>query len=85
MVVTDIYHWDETNNLIYFRATKPGAPGILIFTFFRFETMHTQKLFLIGERHLYTVTDFESGEPGVVECISCSVINSRYKEKYKGC
>ena len=26
-----------------------------------------------GERHLYTVTDFKSGRPGVVECLSCSV------------
>ena len=30
-----------------------------------------------GERHLYTVTDFESGRPGVVNCISCGVTNSR--------
>ncbi len=30
-----------------------------------------------GERHLYTVTDFESGRPGVVRCLSCDVVNSR--------
>ena len=30
-----------------------------------------------GERHLYTVTDFKSGRPGVVECLSCSVTNTR--------
>jgi len=30
-----------------------------------------------GERHLYTVTDFESGQPGIVSCISCDVVNSR--------
>ncbi len=30
-----------------------------------------------GERHLYTVTDFESGRPGTVTCISCDVTNSR--------
>ena len=30
-----------------------------------------------GERHLYTVTDFESGRPGVVTCISCDVLNTR--------
>lgn len=56
MVVTKIYHWDETDHLIYFRATRVGAPG---------------------ERHLYTVTDFESGRPGVVTCLSCDVTNSR--------
>lgn len=56
MVVTKVYHWDEGNHLIYFRATRIGAPG---------------------ERHLYTVTDFESGRPGVVKCLSCDVKNSR--------
>ena len=56
MVVTEIYHWDEENHVIYFRATRVGAPG---------------------ERHLYTVTDFESGRPGVVKCLSCDVKNSR--------
>lgn len=30
-----------------------------------------------GERHLYTVTDFESGQPGIVACISCDVVNTR--------
>jgi len=30
-----------------------------------------------GERHLYTVTDFESGRPGVVDCLSCDVKNTR--------
>ena len=30
-----------------------------------------------GERHLYTVTDFKSGRPGVVDCLSCSVTNTR--------
>ena len=30
-----------------------------------------------GERHLYTVTDFESGRPGVVTCVSCDVLNTR--------
>jgi len=29
IVVTDIYHWDETNHQIYFRATKIGSPGEL--------------------------------------------------------
>ena len=56
MVVTKLYHWDEVNHLIYFKATREGAPG---------------------ERHLYTVTDFESGRPGVVTCLSCEVTNSR--------
>ena len=30
-----------------------------------------------GQRHLYTVTDFESGNPGVVKCLSCDVTNTR--------
>jgi len=30
-----------------------------------------------GERHLYTVTDFESGNPGIVKCLSCDVTNTR--------
>ena len=30
-----------------------------------------------GERHLYTVTDFKSGQPGIVACISCDVTNTR--------
>ena len=56
MAVLKIYHWDEVNHLIYFRATKENGPG---------------------ERHLYTVTDFESGNPGVVTCLSCGVRNTR--------
>ena len=57
MVVTKLYHWDERAHVIYFRATRAGAPG---------------------ERHLYTVKDFESGDPGAVQCLSCEVKNSRY-------
>ncbi|TRY64286.1 hypothetical protein TCAL_02614 [Tigriopus californicus] len=56
MVVTEIFHWDEKQHVIYFEATRVGAPG---------------------ERHLYTVTDFDSGRPGIVTCISCDVVNSR--------
>ena len=56
MVVTKIYFWDETEHLIYFRATRIDGPG---------------------ERHLYTVTDFESGRPGVVSCLSCDITNTR--------
>ena len=56
MVVTNLYHWDEVDHKLYFRATRVGGPG---------------------ERHLYTVTDFKSGRPGVVECLSCSVTNTR--------
>ena len=58
MVVTKLYHWDERAHVIYFKATRAGAPG---------------------ERHLYTVKDFESGDPGAVECLSCEVKNSRYR------
>ena len=54
--MTKIYHWDEINHEIVFRATREGSPG---------------------ERHLYTVTDFESGRPGVVTCLSCGVTNAR--------
>jgi hypothetical protein len=56
LVVLKIYHWDEVNHLIYFRATKENGPG---------------------ERHLYTVTDFKSGNPGIVTCLSCGVRNTR--------
>eukprot|EP00095_Tigriopus_kingsejongensis_P009977 maker-scaffold17_size721972-snap-gene-5.18 protein:Tk09977 transcript:maker-scaffold17_size721972-snap-gene-5.18-mRNA-1 annotation:"hypothetical protein DAPPUDRAFT_307138" len=56
MVVTEIFHWDEKDHMIYFGATRVGAPG---------------------ERHLYTVTDFDSGRPGIVTCLSCDVVNSR--------
>ena len=27
MVVTNIYHWDEVNHEIYFKATKEDSPG----------------------------------------------------------
>jgi dipeptidyl-peptidase-4 len=30
-----------------------------------------------GERHLYKVTDFQSGQPGLVTCLSCQELNSR--------
>lgn len=30
-----------------------------------------------GERHLYKVTDFQSGQPGLVTCLSCQEINTR--------
>jgi len=56
MVVTNIYHWDEVNHEIYFKATKEDSPG---------------------ERHLYKVTDFQSGQPGLVTCLSCDELNTR--------
>merc|ERR1712106_309785 len=56
MVVTNIYHWDEENHEIYFKATKENSPG---------------------ERHLYKVTDFQSGQPGLVTCLSCEELNTR--------
>jgi len=56
MVVTDIYHWDEVEHEIYFKATKEKSPG---------------------ERHLYKVTDFQSGQPGLVTCLSCEELNTR--------
>merc|ERR1719499_2764483 len=56
MVVTNIYHWDEVNHEIYFKATKENSPG---------------------ERHLYKVTDFQSGQPGLVTCLSCDELNTR--------
>ena len=56
MVVTNIYHWDEVNHEIYFKATKENSPG---------------------ERHLYKVTDFQSGQPGLVTCLSCEELNTR--------
>ena len=56
MVVTNIYHWDEINHEIYFKATKEDSPG---------------------ERHLYKVTDFQSGQPGLVTCLSCDELNTR--------
>ena len=56
MVVTNIYHWDEVNHEIYFKATKEDSPG---------------------ERHLYKVTDFQSGQPGLVTCLSCEELNTR--------
>jgi len=56
MVVTNIYHWDEDNHEIYFKATKEDSPG---------------------ERHLYKVTDFQSGQPGLVTCLSCDELNTR--------
>jgi len=56
MVVTNILHWDEVNNEIYFKATKEKSPG---------------------ERHLYKVTDFQSGQPGLVTCLSCQELNTR--------
>lgn len=30
-----------------------------------------------GERHLYKVTDFQSGQPGLVTCLSCDELNTR--------
>jgi len=30
-----------------------------------------------GERHLYKVTDFQSGQPGLVTCLSCQELNTR--------
>lgn len=30
-----------------------------------------------GERHLYKVTDFQSGQPGLVTCLSCEELNTR--------
>ncbi|XP_023340211.1 inactive dipeptidyl peptidase 10 [Eurytemora carolleeae] len=30
-----------------------------------------------GERHLYKVTDFKSGQPGLVTCLSCQELNTR--------
>ena len=31
-----------------------------------------------GERHLYKVTDFQSGQPGLVTCLSCDELNTRF-------
>ena len=30
-----------------------------------------------GERHLYKVTDWQSGQPGLVTCLSCEELNTR--------
>ncbi len=55
-VVTSVLHWDEADHVIYYIATRVGAPG---------------------ERHLYTVTDFDAKRAGVVTCLSCDVTNTR--------
>jgi hypothetical protein len=88
MVVIKIYHWDEKEHLIYFKVYCSISQSSWLATgknVFGFEWVFIQMYLVFqatkaggpGERHLYTVTDFESGVPGLVTCLTCDVTNSR--------
>jgi hypothetical protein len=71
MVVTNIYHWDEVACLLL-HPPHCTPPQVAHEIFFKATKENSP-----GERHLYKVTDFQSGQPGLVTCLSCDELNTR--------
>ncbi len=79
-VVTSIEHWDEVAHEIYFQATKENSPGerhlykVNLLVFYS----RVNILLLTFMKFFVQVTDFQSGQPGLVTCLSCQELNTRY-------